>query len=152
MEKTSYLEDGRLADVLALIQILAYGFNTSRSDEGLLRDFKNKPVSAAKWTDIGLDHPEFFRVRDRKGKSESKRVSLVARFILPYEAVDGDEEDEEKRPKLDPVIVNKLMELAVDIHDRQVSQSEKWKVVIPMIVAIIGATASIVAAILSSNT
>ncbi len=77
-------------------------------------------------------------------EDKKNRVSLVSRYVLPHKVVNG----KKKRPLLDPTIVNKLMEIAIEIHDRQTSRSERWKILIPMLVAIVGATASIVAALI----
>ncbi len=148
---SSYLAEGRLAEVLALIQVLAYDRNTSRSEEGLIDELKSKPDSANSWVDLGKSHPEFFRVRyedDENEGSKVNRVSLIARYVLPHESIKG----KKIRPQLEPGIVNKIMEIAIEIHDRQENRSERWKIVIPMIVAIVSAAASIVAALIRSGT
>lgn len=56
------------------------------------------------------------------------------------------------RPILDSSTVNKLMDVAIEIHDRQLSRSERWKIVIPILIAIFSAVASIVAAITGTDT
>lgn len=56
------------------------------------------------------------------------------------------------RPILDSSTVNKLMDVAIEIHDRQLSRSERWKIVIPIVIAIVSAVASIVAAITGTDT
>lgn len=51
-----------------------------------------------------------------------------------------------------PDQTNKLMELAVQLHDREVQRRGRWKtVIVPTVVAIIAAGASIVAAVISSS-
>ncbi len=148
-KSSSYLSKGRLGEVLALIQVLAYDINTSRSEKGLQDELKKKPDSARSWIELCKSHQELFRVRyesdeEEKEKGKQNRVSLVSRYVLPHKVVKG----KKKRPQLDPTIVNKLMEIAIEIHDRQTSRSERWKILIPMLVAIVGATASIVAALI----
>lgn len=144
--KSSYLKPARLGEVLALIQVLAYDRDTSRSEEGLGDELQRKPESAESWVELAESHPELFRVRLQEGRK--KRVALVARYVLPYEELpDG----EEKRPQLGGDVVNKLMEMAIELHDRQFTRKEQWKVIVPMIVAIIAATASIVAALITAG-
>ncbi|BBJ24730.1 hypothetical protein [Candidatus Nitrotoga sp. AM1P] len=46
---TSYLQPGRLADVLALIQVLAYDQDTYRSEEGLNDELQSK---AFRWRNL----------------------------------------------------------------------------------------------------
>lgn len=143
--KSSYLADARLGEVIALIQVLAYDRNTSRSEDGLKDELKGKPDSAISWIELGKSHPELFRVREEAG--EISRVSLVSRYVLPHVVENG----KKIRAQLDVFIVNKLIEVAIEIHDRQKSRSERWLAVIPIVVAIILAGATIGAAILKSG-
>lgn len=78
---SSYLAEGRLADVLALIQVLALDEKTHRSEDGLASELQGPPRSAQKWPQIAERHPEFFRVRPLG----EHRVSLVARHVAPSE-------------------------------------------------------------------
>jgi hypothetical protein len=142
-ETSSYLKPGRLGEVLALIQVLAYDKDTSRSEEGIGDELQRIPSSADTWMELAEFHPELFRVR--ANEKRKKRAALVARYVLPYEALDN---GEEKRPQLEPSVVNKLMEVAIDMHDRQVNRKNQWKILVPMVVAIISATAAIVAALI----
>lgn len=138
-----YIKSDRLGEVIALIQVLALHRNTSRSEEGLEEELKRKPLSASSWIEIGKAHPELFRVRDDDPDEEKvNRVSLVARYVQPYSVENG----KRIREPLSPDITHKLIEIALDMYDRQVSRAEKWKVIIPMVVALISAGAAISAA------
>ncbi|OCH29982.1 hypothetical protein [Aliivibrio fischeri] len=139
---SSYLDSGRLGEVLALIQVLAYDKKTSRSEKGLQNELKSKPTSDKSWIQLANNHPEFFRVRIEGGKVD--RASLVSRFVLPHTLENGNK----IRPQLDPSIVNKLMEVAIDLHDRQVTRSTRWHIWIPVVVSVIAASAAITAAII----
>lgn len=149
---SSYLEEGRLSDVLSLIQVLAFHKYTSRTEEAIKEELKEQPFSANSWITLGKLHPEFFRVRyneydNEDDKGNVNRVSLVSRYVLPHENVNN----KKSRPQLTPEIVNKLMEIAIELHDRQKSRAERWKIVTPMIIAILSAGASIVAAIIGAG-
>ncbi|MCP4902305.1 MAG: hypothetical protein GY906_35510 [bacterium] len=137
-----YLSSGRLPDVLALIQVLALDPSTHRSElgkaedkvRGLQGELQGPPESADTWVAVARDHPEFFRVNlDAKSK-----VSLVARHVTPKDPAT------DKRV-LAPEFVGKLMELAVDLHDRQIRFAERWTYLVPIWVALIVATTTIVA-------
>ncbi|WP_124407746.1 hypothetical protein [Pseudomonas sp. R4-39-08] len=145
-ESSSYLADARLGEVIALIQVLAYDRNTSRSEEGLRVELKAKPESSASWIELGKSHPELFRVREELGKTS--RVSLVSRYVSPHITENG----KKIRAPLDVSIVNKLIEVAIEIHDRQKIRSERWLAVVPIVVAIIIAGATVAAAIFRSGT
>ncbi|MGF6167684.1 hypothetical protein M2426_001272 [Pseudomonas moraviensis] len=144
---TSYLQPGRLADVLVLIQVLAYDRESYRSEGGLDDELQRKPTAGNTWMALAKQHPEFFRVRD--DQTRKPRVALVARYVLAnHQLPDG----EEKRPPLDTSVANKLMELAIQLHDKQLERKNHWKaVVLPMAVAVIAASASIAGAIISSS-
>ncbi|MYN04245.1 hypothetical protein GTP41_19315 [Pseudoduganella sp. DS3] len=146
MKTHPYLIEGRLPDVLALIQALALSPMTRRSEEGLVQELQGTPSSASSWIEIGLQHREFFRV-----KPEGKRrahVSLIARNV--QEPVSNDNGDE-LRPTLHADTTAKLMALAVDLHAQQTQRKEAWKtVIIPITVAVLAAVASISAAFISA--
>ena len=140
----SYMRDGRLADVLALIQVLAYDRSAYRTEDGLFEELQRQPQTGGTWVDLAREHPEFFRIRidpDRK-----PRVAILARYVLDREWTS---EGVYKHPPLDPPVANKLMELAVELHDKQLERQTRFvSVVLPMSVAVIAAAASIASAII----
>ena len=141
---SSYMQDGRLADVLALIQVLAYDRSAYRTESGLDEELQRKPQTGGTWMQLAREHPEFFRVRNEPSKEH--RVAILARYVLDREALsDGDF----KHPPLDATVANKLMELAVGLHDKQLARKTQFvSVVLPMLVAVIAASASITSAII----
>jgi len=64
MKQVDYHNPERLADVMALIQVLALGPGTRRTEKGLRHDLQRPPRSTSTWTEFAEEHPEFFRVRD----------------------------------------------------------------------------------------
>jgi hypothetical protein len=76
---SSYLKNGRLADVLALIQVLALDKHSHRSEDGLRDELDGPPHSAVDWEELAAEHREFFRV----ARGGTHRVSLVARHVTP---------------------------------------------------------------------
>ncbi|HAR42148.1 MAG TPA: hypothetical protein DCS07_05890 [Bdellovibrionales bacterium] len=147
-----YLKPGRLSDILALIQILAYDKLAKRTHDGLKAQLRRDPLTASTWTDIGQQHPELFRVLEaEKHSSGQKTVALIARFVQEGILPDNANEPPKSSP-LSPDQTNNLINLAIQLHDREVQRRDRWKtVIVPMVVAIIAAGASIVGAIISTS-
>lgn len=144
--KSSYKKDARLGEVLALIQVLAYDEISTRTELGISRELTPKPASAETWIALAQAHPELFRVGpDKQGHP---RASLVSRFVLPLQ---GEDELNQRRPQLDHGIVNKLMEIALDLHDKEQVRAQRWHYVVPIVAASIGAAALITASILKNS-
>jgi hypothetical protein len=123
---SSYLRSGRLSDVLALIQVLALDEHAHRSEEGLFSELQGKPRSAGTWPAIAAEHSEFFRVKP----DGEHHVSLIARHVSPKV---GD-----VRPPLSPDYTSKLLQLAVELHDREVRRNQSWHVWLPVVGVLIG--------------
>ena len=124
--KSPYLISGRLSDVLALIQVLALDESSHRSKEGLRSELQSEPLSAESWPDLAKAHPEFFRVKP----DGEHRVSLTARHVTPKI---GD-----TRPVLPSDYTSKLLQLAVELHDREVRRNQSWHVWLPVLSAVLG--------------
>jgi hypothetical protein len=120
-----YTKSGRLADVLALIQVLALDKYTHRSESGLLEELQGSPSSSQSWIGVGSEHPEFFRV------AKDRELSLIARHVVPRDSSTGTKE-------LPSDLIYPLLQTAIDLHDRQVSAAEWWKSLIPLWAALIG--------------
>jgi hypothetical protein len=124
--QSQYLRPGRLADVLALLQVLAMDEHAHRSDSGLTGELQGPPRSASSWTELAQSHPEFFRVRPEG----EHRVSLIARHVAPGGAAG--------RPPIGADYTSKLLELAVELHDREVRRSQAWQAWLPMLGVVVG--------------
>ena len=127
-----YADINRLADVMALIQVLALDKHSHRSEKGLSKELQGLPESANSWTEVAASHPEFFRVQAEKDHS----VALIARHATPP--------NDQGVCELDPEFVGKLLEAAIELHDRQIRQRERWTHLIPIWVAIIAGFFSII--------
>lgn len=129
---SKYLKDGRLEDVLALLQVLALDKDSHRSESGLKEELSEKPKSAVTWFELAQDHQEFFRV------VESKKfpISLVLRHVS--------DPTRDKRPPLSPEQTQSLLSTAIELHDRQLKRSQRWTVLIPIWVAVIGALVTLI--------
>jgi len=130
-----YLKHSRLADVLALIRVLAFDRSAHRK-AGLQEELQGLPASASEWQELAYEHPEFFRVRQRGDHI----VSLTSRHVRPKDA-------EARRPQLEADFVHRLMQTAIELHDRELKRREKWNYLFP---ATIAALTSIVVIVLTS--
>lgn len=119
--KHPYSLDGRLSDVMALIQVLALDKSAHRSEEGLKSELQGKPNSAGSWEGLAKQHPEFFRVR----KYGKHTVSLISRHVLP-----------EGARNLPSELIGQLLEAAIQLHDRELERKFHWKIYIPIIVVV----------------
>jgi hypothetical protein len=77
MSAAPYTKRGRLADVLALIQVLALDFHPKRTEQGMQESLQGPPTSASSWFALAGEHREMFRV----APSSDAGLSLVARFV-----------------------------------------------------------------------
>lgn len=124
--KLPYTAAGRLPDVFALVQVLALDQHSHRSESGLTEELQGLPQSGASWTEVARQHPEFFRVRP----SGDHVVSLLARHVTQPGA--------EGRAPLEPAYVHQLLKAAVEMHDREVERSNRWRVWIPVVSTLLG--------------
>jgi len=126
----SYKNPDRLADVLALIQVLALHAYRHRSDSGLTDDLPGEPTSSRSWEELARDHQDFFRVDPDPKKN--LRVSLVATHVLP--------KDKEGERKLPPGFLTSLLQTAITLNNIQVERANRWKSYLPVLAGIGGAT------------
>ncbi len=132
-----YTKTGRLADVMALIQVLALDDAAHRSEQGLQQELQGMPRSASSWTQVAKEHPEFFRVAP-KGLHV---ISLIARHVLP-------KDESGRRPPLPEELVGRLLQSAIELYDRQVRLRERWTYLIPIWVALIGGIFAVITSLL----
>lgn len=123
MAKGPYTKPNRLADVLALIQVLALDKHAHRSQEGITEELQGQPRSSTDWYRLAAEHPEFFRVNPESEHG----LSLAARHVLPRE-------QDQPRPTLQPEFTSVLLQTAITLHDRQVSKAERFRSLWPPII------------------
>lgn len=136
-EGKRYLKRGRLSDVLALVQVLAYKENTKQSHENIKGLLRCGPLSAKTWIDVGTQHPEIFRVLEGEDHSSGKdNVALIRRLLLKNN--DAENKSEILIQPLSSDEAHKLMELAVKMHDCEAQRRDRVRsVLIPIFVAFI---------------
>jgi hypothetical protein len=136
--KLPYTNPDRLADVLALIQVLALHSYRHRSNKGLTDEMQGPPRSGSSWKEIAQQHPEFFRVSE----DERLGVSLIATHVLP--------KDMRGNRELPPGLLPTLVQTAINLHDRQLDRAYHWKVYMPIVVVVVAGVFTIFGIILRS--
>ncbi len=135
---SKYLKAGRLADVLALMQVLALDKDVYRSEQGLKEELQGNPNSAGSWLDVGAEHPEFFRV----SREREHPVSLVARHVTPKIG---------EIRTLPPGFLDTLVRTAVDLHDREARRLDRrWQIFQAVLSGFAGGTLPYLVRFLSS--
>ena len=124
MTKRPYTNHGRLSDVLALIQVLAFDPHTHRSESGIKEELGHPVSESQGWTALAKEHPELFRV----SSTADHPLSLVAHHVLPRDA-------SEKRGPLSQEFTNVLIKTAIELHDRQVDAAAWWQQFMPPLLA-----------------
>ena len=136
MKPTRYKDPNRLADVMALIQVLAQGPNPIRTEDGLKKQLTEKPTSNAdSWIDIATNHREFFRVRPADDENP-ENVALIWRHALSKEKTD-------ESNSLEPESTAKLLEIAVSMHDRELTRSQRFAYLVPLAGAVLSGLVAI---------
>jgi len=142
MKPTRYTDPNRLGDVMALIQVLALGRLAIRSEKELTDRLQGKPTSkATTWGSLAENHREFFRVLPSETDPREGNVALIWREALPV--VEGTVLRERERPALSPESVAKLLEIAVSLHDREITRKQRLAYLVPIAAVIIAGLFSI---------
>lgn len=120
-----YTHQHRLSDVIALISVLATDEYTFRSVEKLETALRSKPKSVAEWAAIAEDHPEFFRFN---GKRTSIALLIRSYFV---------EDENKQREPLKVAETQKLIDVAITLHDKELARGQRFGYWFPLIVAFI---------------
>ena len=137
--RSPYLrEGGRLADVMAAIQVMSSVTPESQTADDWTRKIGAHP-SAGGWLHLCREHPEFFRVNDEKPPKISLRwrhgLERTHRFT-PRQPPDAKEDL--CRPPLEPGQIETLMRTAVEMHSRAVAAAQERRWIIPLLFALGG--------------
>jgi hypothetical protein len=142
MKPTRYTDPNRLGDVMALIQVLAQGRLAIRSEKRIESLLRGQPTSnAATWADLAGNHREFFRVDPTPVGPKEAKIALIWREALPAES--DEDRREGKRPPLASESVAKLLEIAVSLHDREITRKQRLAYLVPLGAVIIAGLFSI---------
>lgn len=164
MKKNPYLQPGRLAHVIAAIEVLSVRPWAGIAVDQWVREVETPEGSplaqeiaeeaAHKWTTLFREHPEFFKLYDlsKDAKTEHK-VTLRLRSAYPinYNPKTGHEVPTEQLPG-PPQLYNEytrrpltsseikiLIKTAIDLHTRAIAERREARFYVPAALAVIGA-------------
>jgi hypothetical protein len=115
-----YSQVGRLQDLMALIQILAFRGDSSHWTESRIKKEirKEKPLSSESWVAIALEHPEFFRVRPPDAEDQETEIALFMRYGVKHTTND---KSVRVRPPIPLESARALFDLARSLNDNAVN-------------------------------
>ena len=139
MEESPYLRDAtRLGDVIAAIQAMAvYKFYKLTFEDWADRISADKS-QAAKWKNLFLEHPEFFRLDGAREKASlvwrrqfPRRYDVDAERVLTlpeYEALLPEQSARVSRIPLSSSDIKALVDTAVNLHSRALEhqKDKRW--------------------------
>lgn len=137
--KKNYLKDNRIEEILGLIQTLFLSENAVRNEDFLIKVLQGNPKSANSWTEIIIEHPEFFRFNS--DVNVKNPISLIVR--------NSHHHNSKIREPLSNDVMFKLFDTAMLIFEKQKKENEKWKFWIPIIVIVITGILNLFATLLS---
>jgi len=129
---SSYLKPNRLSDVVGLISVLALEKGGAfKNNENLNKALNGKPKSSDNWFEIAKEHPEFFRFN-----TDETQITLLFRFAHRSGGPTGGVEE---YPALEIDQTQKLLDLAIILHDKQIARLQRNSFLIPLLTAMIAA-------------
>lgn len=120
-----YTIENRLSDVIRLITVLSIDKHSFRTIENLEKAIRGLPSSAKTWLEIAEKHPEFFRPN-----GENTSIALLLRSYLPTK------EDDSREP-LTIDETQKLIEVAISLHEKEIERFQRNSHIFPLIIAVI---------------
>ena len=138
-QKKRYQKPLRLVDVIRLINALALESNDFKTELSIVDALRGKPRSAKTWHEIAEEHPEFFRPN-----YGSSHYALTARSYLPVEP-------NKPRPTLALADTQKLYELAITFHEKEVQQSQRYILWFPLITAILASITLLINSLITNQ-
>jgi len=138
-QKRRYTLPYRLSDVIRLISVLSQDKTTFRTEKGLQDSLRGKPLSLETWQGIVHAHPEFFRPN-----GDDTHYALVIRSYFP-------EEDGKGRNSFSVGETQKLIDVAIALHEKEIQQRQMNSHWFPIIVAIIAVGGAIFSPVYTSH-
>ena len=145
----------RLADLIAAIQVLgSYRFASRKIDKWAKR-LGRTPVSSNDWLTIFKEHPEFFTFDGENislvwRRSRERNYDTFDRRVLSkdeaQEMAKSESEVNEKRlsrPPLDTIEISKLIDIAINLHEREIKHTQERRWWITAVVAIVALIISV---------
>jgi len=138
LNRRRYTLPDRLSDVIRLITVLSIDKYAFRTIANLNDALRGKPSSLKTWEEVAYAHPEFFR--------PNKQENCVALLIRSYRT----ENQNNERDPLSIPETQKLIDVAISLHEKEIERIQRNSYMIPIIVAFISLLAVIVTAYIAN--
>jgi hypothetical protein len=160
--RSPYLKQGRLADLMAAIQMMAIHERYRRSSADWAELISGDSAKSSYWESIFADHPEFFRqsaahqgdyalVWRRAGNS---RYHRGIGKILQSTEVDNLSQEERRylsRPPVPEGQIKTLLDTAINLHQRAVEEYRDRRWWVGPVTTIVNAAGSFVGALIGGH-
>lgn len=140
----------RLADLIAAIQVMGtYNF-ASRPLSKWENRLGRKPVSSDEWLTIFKEHPEFFTIQGEEISLVWRRSRERIYDTLKSAVLSNDEaavikakeielgEKRLSRPPLDTTEISKLVDIAINLHEREIQHQQERRWWLTAVITILG--------------
>jgi hypothetical protein len=149
MARSAYLQDGRLADVIAAIQFMSLNERSSLRPEDWAEGISGNESKALHWETVFKEHPEFFR----KSPNYQDHYALIYRRASPrlfyrkesrmltraeFNALPDSEKGQVSRPRVPEEDIRTLIGIAVDLHAKAREQHTDWRWWVPIVASFLG--------------
>ncbi len=125
LNKRRYTLPHRLTDVIRLITVLSLDKFAFRKLDSIKVALRGDPESLHTWQDIAYAHPEFFRPNGTEDY-----IALLMRSYRP-------ENHNNERDPLSIPETQKLIDVAISLHEKEIERMQRNSHRVPIIVAII---------------
>jgi hypothetical protein len=125
LNKRRYTLPDRLSDVIRLITVLSIDKYAFRKIDSLKDALRGEPLSLKTWEEIAYAHPEFFRPNGAEDY-----IALLIRSYRP-------ENHENQRDPLSIPETQKLIDVAISLHEKEIDRIQRNSHMVPIIVAFI---------------
>jgi len=144
-----YLIDSRLGDVIGVIQVLGSTQWHAIKPEHWARYFGEPHSEPREWKPVFEQHPEFFQI-EKNGDVALRWRFAYPRTYDPRKNIDytpeqrdleltPEEREKLHRRPLSAEQVDALMNVAIELHARQVAQHQESRWWIPIVTSLVGA-------------
>lgn len=155
-QRSPYLKDWRLADVIAALSVMGRYPYSSRPAEDWA-DRLDVPRSGTSWRQVFDEHPEFFRVSNEEEGWASLRLrhgfdrtySVLRQRELSFEELSQISPESEaykdltRRP-LTPEEIESLTQIAISLHARAIAHEGERRWLTPLLFALLGTVLGVV--------
>jgi len=159
--ESPYLKKGRLADILAALQMMGAGQRPEKEIVDWAKELSRSdaPFEVDRWKEVFCEHPEFFLTYFLHGKGNQKAALRWRYTNKLYDSVSNKEYTPEEKARLPKELQNKLttrplasdaiatlMNTAIELHSRAIEELSARRWWVPVLAACLGFIGAVIGA------